>query len=965
MNVRSTHNAGPAGWLRKNTGSALVYFILLPIMFCLVLVLPPISLPSRLVSMSYVSVNKAGTTINNKDGAALTIPPDAVSSGSSIKLTTTTQDSFLASDLGHTLPSYLKPVSDLYHVDVQGDQPKETDLSIPFPSDAPSDSDPLETLDLYAYYNQQWFKIPFGIDTQNSVLNSTLNFTPQDVLVVQTEARAPVIGADPLGKSVLPDAAADILVEVNPLGLQIADQGSIAGEPVSTVDMAPSSNYAVLPTVSNVDSNGVRTDLTGNMMDDETARTAHINALVDLAVQKVYRGYNISYEGIATSDEPLYTAFIKELARALHAKQKILSITLPAPTPIAEDQFDTAGYDWALLGRYADEVKIPLLTDPRSFEGSPSLQDQYLSWVVGQIDRSKLEILSSTQGRNSTSDTYTPIGFGTALNLVGPVSVPKDAAPGSDVTITMDGLSKAGGIQVHEPSGLFYFNYRDAKDVPHTVWLENADSLAKKVDLALKYNLGGVILTDYDENAGMDDREWNVLENYKTQQPTTVENQLKLVWIVDGKSIGTSPVNDPKVIWKAPEGGTGQHKIEVALSVDGGLTAGPPLGSVVQLALQPTPTPTRPPTPTEEATAKPTPRPTSNAPRPTSAPKPSSGGGGPPPAQVGVNRFGYGIQLDWGEQDRNSELDQVNQLGFNWVRIQVRWCDISGSPGQADLGAVDDMANKAKAHNIQLLISVVCGPGWAGAGGGPPGDPNQLASFLGGIAGKYCHNGVGAIEVWNETNISREWGSRPLTGADYMNYLKPAYATIKQACADMIVVSGAETPTGATIAGCCVDTAQYLQETYAAGLKDYSDAIGIHPSGYNVPVTCDLNDPNCNDPSAAYQSPYTSRHYSFSFLNMMKKYREIMVANGDGNKQVWATEFGWGVSSHPQQGYEYETDNTDQEQADWLVGAYQWGKAQGWVGVMFTWNLDFPSGENTAFKIQGRPAFGALQAMPK
>ena len=93
------------------------------------------------------------------------------------------------------------------------------------------------------------------------------------------------------------------MVEVNPRGLQLADEGSIAGEPVIPRRRAPSSNFAIMPTVTNVDANGARTDLTGNMMADESQRAAHINALVDLAVQKVYRGYNISYEGIGAGDE--------------------------------------------------------------------------------------------------------------------------------------------------------------------------------------------------------------------------------------------------------------------------------------------------------------------------------------------------------------------------------------------------------------------------------------------------------------------------------------------------------------------------------------------------------------------------------------------------------------------------------------------------------------------------------------
>ena len=100
---------------------------------------------------------------------------------------------------------------------------------------------------------------------------------------------------------------------------------------------------------------------------------------------------------------------------------------------------------------------------------------------------------------------------------------------------------------------------------------------------------------------------------------------------------------------------------------------------------------------------------------------------------------------------------------------------------------------------------------------------------------------------------------------------------------------------------------------------------------------------------------------------MMNTYHDIMVANGDGGKQLWATEFGWGVSGNPAAGYEYERDNSPDEQAQWLVGAYRYAKSWGWVGVMFAWNLDFnnSNADNRAFAILNTPAQSALAAMPK
>ena len=978
MNARTNANplASFSNWLRKHPGSALVYFVVLPLMACAVLMLPPIALPSRIANAGYVPISTQGRSISEPDGFELTIPENAIKNGTSVRTSTVSLDNFVASDLARTLPMYLEPRSALYRVTLQGEQPKETHLLVPIPVDTES----YDTLDLYALWNQRWFKIPFFMNLNDERFESTLNFAPEAVIVVETLPRAPVISASIPNRSSPPAAADNVLVQVNPLGLQIADEGSIAGDPIASQDTNAASDFVVLPTVTNVDSNGARTDLTGNMMVDEAQRNAHINALVDLAVQKVYRGFNIAYDGIPTSDRELFTLFVKDLARELHAKQKILSVTVPAPTPISEEEFDTAGYDWALIGRYADEVKIPLLSDPRAFEGEPTLQYQYLKWAVSQVDRSKLQLLVSVQGRDSTADTYTPVEFGNALKLVGSVHIPPDAQPGSKVTLELQGLKDAGGIQVHQPSGLFYFNYNDSNGVAHTVWLENADSLAKKIAYALQFNLGGVAVGDYDAQSTIDERVWTVLENFKSMQPTIVENQLQLIWSVDKNPIGTSSVTDPQIEWSAPKDG-GQHQVQVALSVDGGVTAGEPVGVVVTLAqLAPTPTPTEPPS--EEPTNTPRPRATqpaqnNNNPKPTTQPAAQPTPKPPPPPAAGgnfagQNMFNYGIQIDWTSKDRDVELSHVQNMGFRWVKVQVRWCDMESAKGNADLSGPDDIVNRANGRGIKVLFSVLCAPEWSRSvhqGEGPPDDMQHAADFFGGLAAKYCNTSLGAIEVWNEENLQREWSGAPLSAARYMDMLKAVYPAIKNACPSIVVVSGAPTPTGWNDGVVAIDDIQYLDQLYQNGLKNFSDAIGAHPSGFNVPALCNITDPACNRPEASFRSPFENRHPSWSFLSTMTGYRSVMVRHGDGNKQIWPTEFGWpthtggscgGSVCHPA-----GADNSPEQAAQWYVQAYQWGKQQGWVGVMIAWQLDFDRGELDAFRILGKPAYDALASMPK
>jgi hypothetical protein len=71
--------------------------------------------------------------------------------------------------------------------------------------------------------------------------------------------------------------------------------------------------------------------------------------------------------------------------------------------------------------------------------------------------------------------------------------------------------------------------------------------------------------------------------------------------------------------------------------------------------------------------------------------------------------------------------------------------------------------------------------------------------------------------------------------------------------------------------------------------------------------------------------------------------RQIMVDNGDADKQIWLLEFGW-TSDTVNQAYAWHRV-TEEEKGDNLVGAYQWA-AQNWapwIGVMCLWTMPDPS----------------------
>ena len=81
------------------------------------------------------------------------------------------------------------------------------------------------------------------------------------------------------------------------------------------------------------------------------------------------------------------------------------------------------------------------------------------------------------------------------------------------------------------------------------------------------------------------------------------------------------------------------------------------------------------------------------------------------------------------------------------------------------------------------------------------------------------------------------------------------------------------------------------------------------------------------------------------------------------------------LGAGPAGGYEYAAQNSEGEQAQYLVDAFNLAKRWGWVGPMFVWNLNFapvagPADEKSAFGLvradwSPRPAYEALRNMAK
>ena len=359
---------------------------------------------------------------------------------------------------------------------------------------------------------------------------------------------------------------------------------------------------------------------------------------------------------------------------------------------------------------------------------------------------------------------------------------------------------------------------------------------------------------------------------------------------------------------------------------------------------------------------------TPSAPPAGAAPAPGAPSGG----LASANGLQYGFAADMVATSATAAVSATKGAGFGWIKQQVRWDGLQPSPTSAiGWGPLDGAVNAANAAGLKVMFSVVAAPSWAAVPGGAfPKNPSDLANFMGAMA-THFKGRVQAYEVWNEENYAVEMGPGigPQTAGQYVEGLKAAYTAIKAVDPTIIVVSGAPTPTGVNDPNIGERDLTFLQQMYAyqsGVVKSYFDALGAHnePFGNQAQETV-----------AAHTAPNYSTDPSF-FFHQVEDYRNLMVSQGDGNKPIWETEIGYDSNPLAPAAYSYAQSITEQQQATWLVGLFQYAKQNyPWMGTMLVWNLNYQaivgqSDEKWGFSVlradgSPRPAYTALQQMPK
>jgi hypothetical protein len=274
----------------------------------------------------------------------------------------------------------------------------------------------------------------------------------------------------------------------------------------------------------------------------------------------------------------------------------------------------------------------------------------------------------------------------------------------------------------------------------------------------------------------------------------------------------------------------------------------------------------------------------------------------------------------------------VRQMGTPWIVEYFPWPYIEPEEDQSTWGHSDVVIKVAENQGLTVIARLGWVPGWArpeeseGEAGQattltylPPERYDEFADFVADFVARY-RGRVNHVIVWNEPNLSFEWGYRPVDPEGYADLLREVYPRAHAANPDVVILAGALAPTlepEGSAAG--MDDLTYLNRLYQAGAAAYFDALAAHAYGQTSPP----------------EEPPATDTINFRRVELL---REIMVAHGDVDKPIYVTEAGW--NDHPR----WTGAVTPAQRIEYTIGAYEWARRHWpWCETVVMWAFRYPA----------------------
>ncbi len=252
--------------------------------------------------------------------------------------------------------------------------------------------------------------------------------------------------------------------------------------------------------------------LSGYLAKAET-RSTIVKTIVDLVNQYSFDGIDLDFEGFAFVDgnttwaktAPNWVLFVKELSTALHAQQKLLSISAPYSFNPTEKQKGYYVYSWPEIASSIDRLRI-MTYDYSVAKAGPigpiSWTEKTLQYAISIMPASKVFIGLPGYGRDwitsvkGTCPVTAPPGLiGGAKAATFKMNYAATKAVIDQATPVFDEASSEATYSYQQIfNGLTATGAATTCTVSRTVWYQNDRSFLERMNLVAKYRLGGSAL---------------------------------------------------------------------------------------------------------------------------------------------------------------------------------------------------------------------------------------------------------------------------------------------------------------------------------------------------------------------------------------------------------------------------------------------------------------------------------------
>lgn len=303
----------------------------------------------------------------------------------------------------------------------------------------------------------------------------------------------------------------------------------------------------------------------------------------------------------------------------------------------------------------------------------------------------------------------------------------------------------------------------------------------------------------------------------------------------------------------------------------------------------------------------------------------------PPPQEVLTTNPKVGVHTRLTDEVEawkiQASLAMVREMGAQWIVEYFPWAYIEPEPDRFTWEHSDAVISHAENQGLTVIARLGMVPEWARP------DPREMettftylaperyadfASFVGAFVSRY-RDPVVAIIVWNEPNLSFEWGYRPVDPAAYVALLRAVTPAAHAANPEVVVLGGALAPTlepPGSAAG--LNDLVYLEEMYKNGVSAYFDALAAHAYGLAF-------------------APEIAPAEDVINFRRIELLRGIMDAYGDSQKEIYVTEAGW--NDHPRWAWAVLPG----ERVRFTLDAYAWAADHWpWCPVVAMWMFRTP-----------------------